>query len=171
MNRIVPMYKLEMMSVLSQQGSEGVQRYQNSHFKFLPISIELGSSNISFFPNSKQSKLSWGGSRKLWTVSTICDIFFMAPLRLLFCPAHWTYLSKSVCMYVCNSVCMFSSSFFKFSYWLKYSPLAVSYSGHCHQQCKSLLSNAILRFLNFAELCPTQIFASGSASDSPLIKL
>ena len=167
------MYQFDMIYVRFQHGSEGRQRYQNRlHFKFFPISVKGGSSKIKFFPNSKQSKLSWGGwSRKLWTVSTICDIFFMAPLRLLFCPAHWTYLSKSVCMYVCNSVCMFSSSFFKFSYWLKYSPLAVSYSGHCHQQCKSLLSNAILRFLNFAELCPTQIFASGSASDSPLIKL
>ena len=149
-----------------------MQRYQKClHFKFFPnLGPGEGVIKFQFFPKFKKVHII-PPSRKLWIFSTICDIFFMAPLRLLFCPAHWTYLSKSVCMYVCNSVCMFSSSFFKFSYWLKYSPLAVSYSGHCHQQCKSLLSNAILRFLNFAELCPTQIFASGSASDSPLIKL
>ena len=37
-----------------------------------------GSSNIIFFPNSKQSTLSWGGGpRKSWTFSTIWDIFFL----------------------------------------------------------------------------------------------
>ena len=37
-----------------------------------------GSSKINFFPNSKKSKLSQGGgSRKLWTFSTIWDIFFL----------------------------------------------------------------------------------------------
>ena len=73
-----------MILLRFQQESEGVQQYQNSlHFKFFPISVEGGGlSKINFFPNSKQSKLSWGGSRKLWTFYTICDIFFwMAPLR------------------------------------------------------------------------------------------
>ena len=138
MNEIVPMYQFDMIQVRFQQGSEGVQPYQNSlHFKFSPISVESGSSNISFFQNSKQFKLSQGGG--------IIDMHF--------------------CMYF-------------FQYFVQVLSLVKllvsgsgSYSGHCRQKCKRLLSNATLRFLNFAELCPTQIFASGSAYDSPLIKL
>ena len=65
-----------------QQGSEGVQRYQNSlHFKFFPISVEGGVIENQFFPKFKKSKLSQGGrgSRKLWTFSTNYGIFYFQP--------------------------------------------------------------------------------------------
>ena len=87
MNKIAAMYQY-MIHVRFQQGSEGVQRYQNSlHFKFSPISVEGGgSSKINFFPNSKKSKLSQGGggSRKLWTFSTNYGIFYFEPSPKLY---------------------------------------------------------------------------------------
>ena len=54
---------------------------QNSKFSQFQIFPKLdprgGALNFKFFPNSKKSKTSWerGGSRKLWTFSTFCDIF------------------------------------------------------------------------------------------------
>ena len=64
----------QMVLVMFLQGSEGMRRFQISpHSNFFLNQVRGGgSSNINFFPNSKQS-------RKLWTFSTICDIFFMAP--------------------------------------------------------------------------------------------
>ena len=91
------MYQFDMILVWFQQGSEGVQRYQNSlHFKFFPNQVRGGgwSSNIIFFPNSKQSTLSQGGgSRKLWTFSTICEIFFLD------CSPQWKFIILcQICM-------------------------------------------------------------------------
>ena len=64
------------------QGSEGVQWYQNGlHFKFFPISVKGGSLKINFSQIQTCQNFP-GGSKKLWTFSTNCDIFLMAPLGL-----------------------------------------------------------------------------------------
>ena len=60
--------------------SEGCS--QNSKFSQFQIFPKLdprgGGAKFPIFPNSKKSKTSWGreGSRKLWTFSTFCVIFF-----------------------------------------------------------------------------------------------
>ena len=62
-----------------------MQRYQNSlHFKFFLISVEGGRGHQKSIFSQIQNSPNYlgGGSRKLWTFYTICDIFFwMAPLR------------------------------------------------------------------------------------------
>ena len=55
-----------------------MQRYQNSlHFKFFLISVEGGGRRKSIFSQIQNSPHypRGGGSRKLWTFSTICEIF------------------------------------------------------------------------------------------------
>ena len=102
------MYKLEMMSVLSQQGSEGVQRYQNSHFKFLPISVELGSSNISFFFSKfkiVQIILGGGGQENYGLFPQFVTFFYGSPKIAFLSSALDLPLKK--CVYVCLQLCMY----------------------------------------------------------------